>query len=64
MKGAWKQAAGWWIKAHRMPTVRENVEEGKRRNRRLSSQNLNGTGRKKGAARGSIAWKVEKPEVR
>jgi len=28
-----------------------------KKSRRLSSQNLNGTGRKKGTARGSIAWK-------
>ena len=64
LKGCMETGSMKVDKSTQEPTVRENVEEGKRRNRRLSSQNLNGTGRKKGAARGSIAWKAEMLEVR
>ena len=55
---AWKQAVRKADKSTgKTQQSRENREEGKRRDERLSSQNLNRTGRKKGTARGYIRRK-------
>jgi len=64
LKGCMETGSLRMDKGTQEPTVRENVEEGIGRSRGLSSQNLNGAGRKKGSARGSIAWKAEMLEVR